>query len=508
MTNTTPTQGTRRTLRLTLIAALLAGTALSGFAVANITHAATGDSAVAIQPKAPSTRIPDFADLVSTVKPAVVSITTKMTVTDNDETKAGPGAMQIPFGAKPQRPRSAEARGSGFIIDANGIVVTNNHVVEGATSVSITLDDGTVLPAKIIGRDLRTDLAVLKVEAGKPLAFIKLGDSDQVRPGEWVVAMGNPFGLGGSVSAGIVSASGRDIGAGPYDNFIQIDAPINRGNSGGPLFTQGGEVVGVNTAIFSPTGGSIGIGFAIPSNTVKSVVAQLQNGGRVTRGYLGVEAQPITPEMAQALHLVRTDGAWDKAGALVANVAPDSPADKSGVQPGDVIRAVNGKPVHGARDLAIIVAGVQPGEQARIELLRDGEAKNLTVAVGTLRDAAEKGAKPAGEDAAQGQEKLGVGLAAITPDMRRQLDLPERTRGAVVAQVQPGSIAEQAGIQPGDVILGVGPRAVTSPEDAVEAIRSALGGKGGKALALRIWRDGHAAYVPLKISPENERNQG
>src|SRR5271165_286095 len=335
-------QGARpRLRRATLAAVLLAGTALGGFAAGHATLAAIAEAQPVNPPAAqPLHQIPDFADLVKQVKPAVVSVTVKMAVAEaSDE---GPQRVpfpfnQMPFGQMgPQRGHPSEARGSGFIIDANGTIVTNNHVVKDAKSVEITLSDGTSLTAKVIGRDPRTDIAVLRVDAGHELPYIQLGDSKDVAPGQWVVAMGNPFGLGGSVTAGIVSALGRDIGEGPYDQFIQIDAPINPGNSGGPLFTQDGKVLGMNTAIFSPSGGSVGIGFAIPSNTIKTVVAQLESSGHVTRGYLGVQAQPINATMAKAMGLA------DQSGALVADVQPDTPASRAGLRAGDVIRSVDG----------------------------------------------------------------------------------------------------------------------------------------------------------------------
>src|SRR5271165_44041 len=344
-------------LRKTALAvALLAGTTLGGFTAGHLAFAANDD-----QPATPPVNqgaaatpheIPDFADLVAKVKPAVVSITTKLEV--HQTAAAGPqmgpqmgpqGGMPFPFpfgnmmpggGGMQEQLLAVEARGSGFIINANGTIVTNNHVVKEARSVSVTLSDGTTLPARVVGRDPRTDLAVLKVDAKSPLPYIQLGDSAKVRVGEWVVAMGNPFGLGGSVTAGIVSSLGRDIGEGPYDQFIQIDAPINPGNSGGPLFTQDGKVLGMNTAIFSPSGGSVGIGFAIPSNTIKTVVAQLETSGHVTRGYLGVQAQPINATMAKAM------GMADQSGALVADVQPDTPASRAGLRAGDVIRSVDG----------------------------------------------------------------------------------------------------------------------------------------------------------------------
>jgi serine protease Do len=395
-----------------------------------------------------------------------------------------------------QQQHAVEARGSGFIIDANGTIVTNNHVVKDARSVSVTLSDGTTLPAHVVGTDPRTDLAVLKVDAKKPLPYIQLGDSSKVRVGEWVVAMGNPFGLGGTVTAGIVSAKGRDIGEGPYDQFIQIDAPINQGNSGGPLFTQDGKVVGVNSAILSPTGGSIGIGFAIPSNIVKTVSAQLEASGHVTRGYLGLASQPVTEQMAKALHLSGDSG------ALVASVVPDGPAAKAGVQPGDVIQSVNGEAVATPRDLAVDVAAVKPGDTAKLDILRNGETQNVSVAVAQMPN--ERTAD-AGNQSGAPQGKVGVALAPLSPDMRAKLDLPDGTKGAVVAQVEPGSPADAAGIQAGDVIIGVGSHAVASPEEAVKAIHEASKVKD-TALALRIIRDGQAAFVAVTLNQNQNGN--
>jgi serine protease Do len=301
--------------------------------------------------------------------------------------------------------------------------------------------------------------------------------------------MGNPFGLGGTVTAGIVSAKGRDIGEGPYDQFIQIDAPINQGNSGGPLFTQDGKVVGVNSAILSPTGGSIGIGFAIPSNLVQTVVAQLDATGHVTRGYLGLASQPVSDQMAKALHL-SGDG-----GALVASVVPDGPAAKAGVQPGDLIQSVNGEKVGTPRDLALDVAAVKPGDTAKLDILRNGDRQTISVAVAQMPN--DRTADAGGQAVPQG--KVGVALAPLSPDLRAKLDLPDGTKGAVVAQVQPGSAAEAAGIQAGDVIIGVGSKSVGSPEEAVRAIHAATKDKDG-ALALRIIRDGQTAFVAVTLN--------
>jgi serine protease Do len=398
---------------------------------------------------------------------------------------------------QPQR-RLIEARGSGFIIDANGTIVTNNHVVKNAASVSVTLDDGTVLPAKVIGRDARSDLAVLKVKSNHALPFINLGNSDDAQPGAWVIAVGNPFGLGGTVTAGIVSARGRDIGEGPYDSFIQIDAPINQGNSGGPLFTQDGKVVGVNSAIISPSGGSVGIGFAIPSNTVKSVVAQLEKTGHVTRGYIGVQAQSVSETMADALHL--PNGGTDERGALVASVEPDSPASRAGLAPGDVVVGVNGEHIGNSRELALNISQVAPGSHAQLAILRDGRPQTLDVTVGTLP--ADGGRAVSANQAPQG---LGVSLSGITPNLRQQLDLPDSMRGAVITDVQQGSPAEQAGLQAGDVITGVGEKSVSGPSEASREIRGQL--KANQAVALRIVRNGESLFVAVAPSPAQGDNQ-
>ena len=510
MTNRTTWRG--KTLALTL----LAGTALGGFGLAGIAPVALAQSDPgvvqpkpgAIEPGQISHPLPDFVGLVRQVKPAVVSITSKMRPEEDEESQGGmPGFGHgggFPFGfpfAMPQqqqRQRLVEARGSGFLIDSNGTIVTNNHVVRGATSVSVTMDDGTVLPAKVIGRDKASDLAVLRVKANHPLPFINLGDSSAAQPGAWVVAVGNPFGLGGTVTAGIISARGRDIGEGNYDSFLQIDAPINQGNSGGPLFTQDGKVVGVNSAIISPNGGgSVGIGFAIPSNTVKSVVAQLERSGHVTRGYIGVQAQAVNAAMSDALHLPA--GASEDHGALVASVEADGPASHAGVTPGDVIVAVNGQHVGNPHELAINVSQVAPGNHAKLDVLRQGHTQTLDVTVGTLpTDGSGHGTALA---SGEGQG-LGVALSPITPNLRQQLDLADGTRGAVITEVKPGSPAEQAGLQPGDVITGVGEHAVSGTADATRAIREQM--KANQAVALRIVRSGENLFVAVSPSQSDQ----
>ncbi len=501
------TQHSRKTLGRTLGAALLATSALGSLALIGTPNTALAQADVvqpkpgAIDPGSVSHPLPDFVSLVNRVKPAVVSITSHIAPEEDEEQGGGmpgfghgQGGLPFPFPfAMPQQqqhPRTVEARGSGFLIDSNGTIVTNNHVVNGAKTVSITMDDGTVLPARVIGHDKASDLAVLKVKANHPLPFINLGDSNAAQPGAWVIAVGNPFGLGGTVTAGIVSARGRDIGEGSYDSFIQTDAAINQGNSGGPLFTQDGKVVGINSNIISPSGGSIGIGFAIPSNTVKSVVAQLEKTGHVTRGYIGVQAQAVNAAMASALALPSA-GTEDR-GALIASVEADGPAAHASLQPGDVITAVNGQRIANPRELAINVSQVPPGSHAQLAILRNGHPQTLDVTVGTLpTDGNGRNAAVANNES----QGLGVSLSGITPNLRQQLDLPEGARGAVITEVKPGSAADQAGLQPGDVITGVGDHTVGSTAEASHAIREQL--HTNQAVALRILRNGQPVFVAV-----------
>ncbi len=499
---------------------LLGATALGG-ALATRALAADPDPALnasaAVQQN--FTPVGDFTNLVKKVTPAVVSIDVHLKLDQTSDNVGGDGDGQsqgqmpqglpnipgfppgFPFGLQgiPQQQQAVEAKGSGFIINSSGIVVTNNHVVKDAKTVTGTLSNGSTYPAKILGTDARTDLAVLKIDAGRPLPYVDIGSSANVEPGEWVIALGNPFGLGGTVTAGIVSALGRDIGDGPYDKFIQIDAPINEGNSGGPLFDQHGEVIGVNTAILSPTGGSVGIGFAIPSDMVKRVVDQLQTGGKVVRGYLGVAAQEISPQMAQAMGLPSEDPSKD--GALIAAISPGSPAFRAGLQPGDVITKVNGAPVTNPGDLASDIANVDPGHDTSIEYVRGGKTRTSSVAVTTMPanpDAAFKQANSAPSEATPGQAGLGLTIAPLTPDTRGQLNLPSSAQGAVIVKVKPNSLADQAGLQAGDLLVGVGPKDINSPDQAVAAIEAAKK-SGSPAVALRIIRQGQALFVGVGL---------
>jgi serine protease Do len=502
-----PTRSTlTRFSRKTLIAALLAGTMLGGTAGPLIVQATAQDAqAGAIQPIPPSGRLPDFKQLVQQVSPAVVSVEVKLAAqpaadSDDDGDQRMPHGMPFPFPfpGEPHRggpSQGGEARGSGFFVDADGTIVTNNHVVENARSISVTLTDGTKLAATVIGRDPGTDLAVLRVKADHKFPFLNLGDSDQVAPGEWVLAIGNPFGLSGTVTAGIVSARGRDIGDGPYNaNFIQVDAPINRGNSGGPLLTQDGKVVGVNSAIISPSGGSVGIGFAIPSGTVKTVLEQIEKSGHVTRGFIGVEVQPVGATMAAAMHLPKSSDVAQTAsgyGALIAGVNSGSPAEQAGLQPGDIVLSVNGKPVRDPRALAQAIAAVTPGSHASLDVVRDGAARTVEVTVGTLPAArADASAGPS-----SGQPSLGLALAPMTPENRDRFNIPDDTRGVVIAEVQTGSPAEQAGLRAGDVVLSIGGKPVTEPKAAVAALRAAT--SDGKPVALRVLHEGKPAFIAL-----------
>ncbi len=422
---------------VTFAVALLGATALGGLALSRAD--ATGDPALDATASVQKNFVPigDFTNLVAKVSPAVVSITVHLRVDQTSE-DVGPGGdgngdnggdngdqgqaqngppfpgfpPGFPFGdmqgGQPQ-PEAVEAKGSGFIIDSSGIVVTNNHVVKDAKSVSVELADGASYNATVLGTDPKTDLAVLKIKTSHPLPYVEIGSSKDVTPGEWVVAMGNPFGLGGSVTAGIVSALGRDIGDGPYDRFIQIDAPINEGNSGGPLFDQHGYVIGINTAILSPSGGSVGIGFAIPSDLMKRVVSQLVAGGKVVRGYLGVEAQEISPQMAQAMNLPGGDPTSD--GALIAAVSPGSPAFRAGLQAGDVITKVNGSAVTNPGDLAADVANVVPGKDTTVSYIRNGQSHDISVAVATMPSNPDAGFQTGGNGPpapAPGQAGLGL----------------------------------------------------------------------------------------------------
>jgi len=443
-----------------------------------------------------------FADLAEAKLPAVVNISTKQQV----PAERVPGLPQLPpgspleeffrdfFGGLPEsRPRQLTALGSGFIISADGYIVTNNHVIENATEITVLLQDDTELQARLVGRDPPTDLALLKVEVEKPLPFVEWGDSTALRIGDWVLAIGNPFGLGGSVTAGIISARARDIKAGPYDDFLQTDASINRGNSGGPLFAMDGHVVGVNTAIFSPTGGNIGIGFAIPSAIAANVVQQLRENGTVQRGWLGVRLQPITPEIAQALNL------QDRKGALVADVTRDSPAAKAGLEPGDVIIEFNGKPIADGRELARMVGQMGPGTRADLTVLRTGQRVTRTVELGRLRDAEAQAQTGSGDQQVSPTSgQLGLQLSPLTPALRERFGISEETEGVIVMGVAPGSVAAERGVMAGDVILRVGQQKVGTPQEVIAQVEEARKQKRQTVLML-VQRQNSSLFVPLPV---------
>jgi serine protease Do len=391
------------------------------------------------------------------------------------------------------RPR-VQSLGSGFVIDPSGLIVTNNHVVEGASEIEVTLQDESALKAEIVGADKITDLAVLRVKPQKPLTAVSFGDSSQAKVGDWVLSIGNPFGLGGTVTAGILSAHHRNINAGPYDDFLQTDASINRGNSGGPMFNVAGEVIGIATAIFSPSGGSVGIGFAIPSNLAKPIIEQLKTTGKVERGWIGVRIQPVTDEIAQTLNL-------DKArGALVAEVEPNSPAAKAKLQPGDVILSFNGKPVERTRERPRIVAATPKDEQVQVTLWRDGKEQTSNITVGRLEPeklmAGAKPTKPQSEPEKPKPGVLGLALAPLTPELRQKLELDESTKGVAVVDVADGSPAAAKGIQAGDVIVSIGKDPVNEPREFNEKIEAAKKA-GRRNVLLRVERDGTAQFVAV-----------
>jgi serine protease Do len=438
-----------------------------------------------------------FADIVEKVKPSVISVRVKV----ERPASAGPADDDMPFPpgspferffkrfGTPNMPGGKEVitgQGSGFFISADGYAVTNNHVVQNAETVSVTADDGKTYTAKVIGADSRSDLALIKVD-GTSFPYVKLADTSP-RVGDWVLAVGNPFGLGGTVTAGIVSARGRDIGAGPYDDFIQIDAPVNKGNSGGPTFDVDGNVIGVNTAIFSPSGGSVGIAFAIPADTVKSVIAQLRDKGSVTRGWIGVQIQPITPDIADSMGLKATTG------ALVSQPQPDSPALKAGIQSGDVITSIDGAPVRDARELARRIGTMAPGASIKLGLIHQGQDRTVTLTLGTLPN--EKQAENTQQNQREVPDsdvpKLGLTLAPASKVSGAN------STGVVVTAVADGGVAADHGFQVGDIILDVGGKVVSTPADVRKSLSDAR--KEGKhAVLFRVKSGENTKFVALPL---------
>jgi serine protease Do len=443
-----------------------------------------------------------FADLVERVSPSVVTVTVEEEIQPTQDMV--PNNLPEPFrnffnqfcggNGQPQRPRKAVAMGSGFIVDKSGYIVTNNHVVQDGKKITVKLPDGREFDGHVVGADQATDVAVLKVKSDKPLPAVEFADDRQVRVGDWVIAVGNPFGLSNTVTAGIVSSIGRDVGNGPYTDFLQIDAPINRGNSGGPTFNLQGRVIGMNSMIFSPSGGSVGIGFAIPSSTIRDVIAQLEAHGRVARGWLGVEIQNVTPDIAASL------GTKETKGAIVASIVPGGPAAKGGFQQGDIVLALDGKSIQDNRDLTRRVAALPAGANAVFSVVRGGAAKTLTVKIGERKDqqiASNTPARPQAGNVATG-EAMGLGLASVTPEMRREFTLDNAVNGVLVTRVDPNSDAADKGIEPGDVVISVANKSVRTPQDIKSRIADAHAAGRNTVLILVTGNNGQR-FIALKI---------
>jgi serine protease Do len=452
-----------------------------------------------------------FADIVERVKPSVISVKVNLNEKlakddgDDDATPFQPGSPMERFFRRFGGPdgfpqggqrggrggRAITGQGSGFFISADGYAVTNNHVVDGASKVEVTTDEGKTYTAQVIGADARTDLALIKVEGGSNFPFAKLSDT-KPRIGDWVLAVGNPFGLGGTVTAGIVSASGRDIGNGPYDDFIQIDAPVNKGNSGGPAFDVSGEVMGVNTAIYSPSGGSVGIAFSIPAQTVKAVVAQLKDKGSVSRGWIGVQIQPVTADIADSLGLKKAEG------ALVAEPQANGPAAKAGVESGDVITSVNGEAVKDARELARTIGGMPPGAAVKLNVLHKGQDKTVNLTLGQLPNTVEAKADTGNDDrgsVTRGTDvpKLGMTVAPANSVAGAGKD------GVVITEVDPKSAAAERGFKEGDVILEVAGKSVATAGDVRDAITAARSDNKNSVL-MRVRSGGQSRFVAVPVA--------
>ncbi|CDX11836.1 putative periplasmic serine endoprotease DegP-like [Mesorhizobium plurifarium] len=501
---------TRKRLMATVASVTIAGTIAFG-AYATGTMPVLAD-AVHVQ----SAQVPGFADLVERVSPAVVSVKVKAKVQPTADNGFNDGFDNLPdnpqlrrffkefrgfgdqggqFGMRPfshrdhgnGQPRPI-AQGSGFFISEDGYLVTNNHVVSEGSDFSVVTNDGKELDAKLIGTDPRTDLAVLKVDGGgNKFTYVDFADDSKVRIGDWVVAVGNPFGLGGTVTAGIVSARGRDIGAGPYDDFIQIDAPVNRGNSGGPTFNLNGQVVGINTAIFSPSGGSVGIAFDIPASTAKQVVQDLMKNGSVQRGWLGVEIQPVTSDIAESLGLKS-----DK-GALVSSAQDGGPGKKAGIVAGDVITQVDGKDVASPKELARMIGAFAPGKSVDVTVWRNGKNETVKVDLGTL-PASDKQAS--NDD--NNKQSAPTAKADTLADLGLTVTKAEKGKGLVVTDVDPDSAAADRGVQPGDVITSINSNEVNTTDDVSKAMTDAAKA-GRKAVLMQITRDDSNRFVALPV---------
>ena len=507
--------------KLALMASVVAGLGVAAYGLSPSPHSldifstpahAQVDKQVKAQVAAPA----GFADIVERVKPSVISV--KVNIKEkvasrsddnggnNEDSPFQPGSPMERFfkrfngpdgmppgmrGGRGGGRGAVTGQGSGFFISADGFAVTNNHVVDGADKVEVTTDGGKTYTAKVIGTDPRTDLALIKVEGATDFPFAKLADG-KPRIGDWVLAVGNPFGLGGTVTAGIVSASGRDIGSGPYDDFIQIDAPVNKGNSGGPAFDTTGEVMGVNTAIYSPSGGSVGIAFSIPASTVKQVIAQLKDKGTVSRGWIGVQIQPVTQDIADSLGMKKAEG------ALVAEPQADGPAAKAGIQSGDVITAVNGTPVKDARELARTIGGFAPGNSVKINVLQKGQDKVLNLTLGQLPNTIE--AKADVDQGDRGNSSRGTDVPRLGLTVAPSSSVAGAGKdGVVVTEVDPKSAAAERGFKEGDVILEVAGKNVASPGDVREAIVAARADNKNSVL-IRVRSSGSSRFVAVPLA--------
>ncbi len=476
---------------------------------------AAGIATVALAMPAAARGPESVADVAAPLLDAVVNIATAQTVAGTSDAVPTP---KLPEGSPFQhffdefggdqngdnRPHRVQSLGSGFVIDPSGLIVTNNHVIEGADEITVNFTDGTKLTAKLIGHDDKTDLALLKVEATKPLVSVKLGDSTKIRVGDWVMAIGNPFGLGGTVTLGIVSARNRDINSGPYDNFIQTDASINRGNSGGPLFDMDGEVIGINTAIISPTGGSIGIGFSVPSEIAISVIDQLREFGETRRGWLGVRIQQVTDDVASGLAM-----SGPARGALVASVDSKGPAAMAGIAAGDVILAFDGQPVDAMHDLPRLVAEKAVGKQVTVHILRDGKEEDVSVTLGRLEETQKVTAAPPADDTTKKAPEptpmvssgpLGLSLSDLSPDARTRFGIKDAVAdGVVVVGVADGSPASNKRLQPGDVIVEIAQEQVKTPDDVTRLIDK-MKADGRKNVLLAIQnKNGDRRWVALPL---------
>jgi|APFEC2959095171_1045051.scaffolds.fasta_scaffold00028_140 serine protease Do len=495
-----------------ITSALLIGGASAALVLQNPAGAQTAQNEPgAIQAAAPRSGAPmSFADMVSRLQPAVVNISTTQRVQVQTNPFAGTPFGELFGGQQGGRPvtRQAESLGSGFIISSDGYIVTNNHVISagqrGAVveSIKVILSDRKEYTAKLIGRDPTSDLAVLKID-GANLPFVRLGNSDQSRVGDWVVAIGNPFGLGGSVTAGIISAVHRATGGGAFDRFIQTDASINRGNSGGPLFDLNGNVIGINSQIYSPTGGNVGIGFAIPVTEAKPILDRLMKGQTIERGYLGVQIQPWTDD------LIKSFGVQKGRGELIASVVPDGAAAKAGIKQGDVIVKVDGKDVTPDQTLSFLSANLRPGVRVPVELIRDGRTVNVQLTPATrppeeqiagFDPDAEEGTPGGPDQGAQGAASVGISVTALTPQIARSIGVDPATQGVVVVGVDPASDAAQKQITRGFVIASVNRAPVTSPAEFNSAIARAKSARAEQVLLYVVRRGGQGGYVAVDLA--------